>query len=97
MWIVLIVILFTISFHEVTVFPHIALWALDFQINKRIVPQKLYKEIRYVIIHWNNKVFKEIPNKKIHWPKRDTHPKDTPDCGFDGFLSKTESKERKKK
>ena len=51
----------------------------------------------YIIIHWNNKVFKEILNKKIHWPKRDTHPKDTPDCGFDGSLCKTESKERKKK
>ena len=38
------------------------------------------------------KSFEEIPNKKIHWPKRDTHPKDTPDCGFDGSLCKTESK-----
>ena len=38
------------------------------------------------------KSFEEIPNKKIHWPKRTTHPKDTPDCGFDGSLCKTESK-----
>ena len=39
-----------------------------------------------------NKTFEIIPNKTIHWPKRDEHPKDTPDCGFDGSLCKTESK-----
>ena len=38
------------------------------------------------------KEFEEIPGKKIHWPKRETHPKDSPDCGFDGTLCQTESK-----
>ena len=38
------------------------------------------------------KEFEEIPGKKIHWPKRDTHPKDSPECGFDGTLCQTESK-----
>ena len=38
------------------------------------------------------KEFEEIPGKKIHWPKRDSHPKDSPDCGFDGTLCQTESK-----